>query len=36
MTAQAASKITGNAETNPTNTAAGTDRGDAYNIFGRR
>jgi cytosine/uracil/thiamine/allantoin permease len=36
MTAAAASKITGSAETNPTNTAAGTDRGDAYNLFGKK
>ena len=31
-----ASKLTGNSETNPTNTSAGTDRGDAYNIFGKK
>ena len=36
MAAQAASKLTGNSETNPTNTSAGTDRGDAYNIFGKK
>ena len=36
VTAQAASKLTGNSETNPTNTSAGTDRGDAYNLFGKK
>ena len=27
---------TGGTETNPTNTSAGTDRGDAYNLFGKK
>ena len=36
MAAQAVSKLTGNSETNPTNTSAGTDRGDAYSIFGKK
>ena len=33
MVAQAASKLSGGSETNPTVTTPGTDRGDAYNIF---
>ena len=36
MTAAAASKIIGNAETNPTSKRTGTDRGDAYNLFGKK
>ena len=36
MVAQAASKLSGGSETNPTVTTAGTDRGDAYNIFGKK
>ena len=36
MTAAASSKITGNAETNPTSNGTGTDRGDAYNLFGKK
>ena len=36
MAVQAASKLSGGSETNPTVTTAGTDRGDAYNIFGKK
>ena len=32
----AASKLTGSSETNPTSTGPGTDRGDAYNLFGKK
>ena len=36
ISAAAASKLTGSSETNPNNTAAGSDRGDAYNLFGKK
>ena len=36
MAVQAASKLSVGSETNASVTTAGTDRGDAYNIFGKK